>query len=357
MQVYISNSIDEKDWDNQLMKNRYANAFQMSINYKPYQLGFGSKRLFITVQNQSGKIVGQLAAIHHFKDLYFKNNLTNLLSSRIGSILSWHYGPIIHDNENYAEILMKIFETVEKYAKEQKVLAITGSTSVSLPDNSLPFQKMGYKYKKWETWIIDLNQDIDYIYKSLHNKTRYDIRKGEKNNLSFEVVKDKSALKSWFELKFPDQRRRNHILKKYSKFNDYSWDLLFKPSHEKMFLAKVNGKVISGIDNKIFNHNVCQNSVVNYSLRGLEGGSFLTWNTIKWSKENGYSYYDMAGSNPTPSDSKEKGIRYFKSKWKGTKYTVYLVSKILNKPKYAFYTGLNSPSKFSKKVKNLLSKK
>ena len=58
---------------------------------------------------------------------------------------------------------------------------ITGSSPPISDDiRNEQFKQMNYNDIKWDTWITDLKPDLDYLYKSLHNKTRYDIRKGEK---------------------------------------------------------------------------------------------------------------------------------------------------------------------------------
>lgn len=337
MQVYISNNIDEKDWDNLLMKVPTSTAFQMSKNYDPYKLAFGSKPLYITVEDPKGNILAQLLAVQHFPNhIKSPNSFFQSVTSKINndSTIYWHYGPIIHNREQSKEIFLNLLKALEKFSKENQVMMINGSsTIIPYDEQQNQFKHYGYKNTKWDTWVTDLKPDLDILYKSLNNKTRYDIRKGEKNNIIFEVVNDRTVLDEWMEIKYSDNKRKNEIIQKNKKFNDYIWEILYKPKFEKMYVVRLDGEIISGIANKLFNNNVVQHSIIN-SQKKLQGGSFLTWNTIKWSKENNFLTYDVGGANPSPNSEKEKGIRHYKSKWNGEEIQYDLYIKIVNKTKW-----------------------
>jgi len=353
LKTQITTKFDYKEWDNLLMKIPHSTAFQMSCNYEPYKIAFGSIPLYVTVEDSTGKILGQLLAVQHFQNFTresdsFIQSLTSKLN--IGSIINWHYGPIIHDNERSEEIIKNILEALDKFCIENKVLLIKGSSPIdSKTEHQNCFTKHQFQNTAWDTWITSLKPELNSIYDSLHNKTRYDVRKGEKANLVFEIVSDRSVLDEWMEVKFFENKNKKELIKKYEKFNDSTWEILYKPGYEKMFVARLDEQLISGIANKLFNHNVVQHAVVN-SVKKIQGGSFVTWNTIKWSKENKFFTYDMGGANPSPISNKEKGIRHFKSKWSGTKYNFELVTKSYNKNKLKLFRTLNSPNLIRDKI-------
>ena len=113
--------------------------------------------------------------------------------------------------------------------------------------------------------------------------------------MSFEIVDNRETMNDWMEIKFSNRKNKDKIIKKLEKFNDSTWEVLHKSGLEKMFLARRDNELISGIANKIFNNNVVQHSVINSSKTKLQGGSFLTWKTIKWSLENNFISYVPAG--------------------------------------------------------------
>lgn len=357
----ISYEIENKVWDTALVSNQASTAYQISDFYKPYQLAYGSKPVFITVSNSTGEIVGQLAAVIHLTDYWLEPNIiSRLISSKVnlGSTLSWIHGPIIHDNKNIDEILLQILTSLDKIAIDNKVNLIKGSSPSQISQiRSHIFQKNGYTINPWITYITDLQRNVDEIYKSLHNKTRYDIRKAEKKGLDFEVVSKKESYELYLDVKYQDKKKIQKIKKLNKKFTDNVWETSYQKGYEKMFLARYEGKPIAAILNVLFNGNVVQVGVGNTSNRNLYGGSFLTWNTIRWSAENNYKTYDVGGANPSPLSKKEEGINLFKSKWASKKIDYFLCTKVFNKTKRNISNIIKQPKSIKYKINKILPKK
>src|SRR5690348_9084352 len=106
-EVDVSTSIDESNWNKNLVKNRGATAYQIPNYSYVYSQTFDSKPFFVYVRHK-GEIVGQLSAIIHTK---YNWKATNFISKFLGSnlnlnkVLRWEYGPIIHDHSHHEEIL------------------------------------------------------------------------------------------------------------------------------------------------------------------------------------------------------------------------------------------------------------
>jgi hypothetical protein len=356
LKTELTTEFNNKDWDNLLLKVHHSTAFQMSRNYDPYKLAFGSKPLYLLVEDSTGKILGQLLAVHHLKNLTRDpDSIIQSLTSKFNiNSINWHYGPIIHDSEKANEITASILEALDKYCHKNKILLSHGSSTInSNIGKENQYSNYMYTNTPWDTWVTQLDPTLDVIYNSLHNKTRYDIRKGENSGLVFEIGSDRSILDEWMEIKYSGNKHKKALIKKYEKFNDHLWEILYKNDYEKMYVARLNGNLISGIANKLFNKNVVQHSVVN-AQTNLQSGSFLTWHAIKWSKENNFITYDMGGANPFPISEKEKGIRHFKSKWNGTKYDLILVTKYFRKTQLKLFKTINSPGIIKSKLNKLI---
>ena len=292
LKTQINTKFDYKEWDNLLMKIPHSTAFQMSCNYDPYKIAFGSIPLYVTVEDSTGKILGQLLAVQHFQNFTRESDsLIQSLTSKlnIGSIINWHYGPIVHDDERSEEIVKNILEALDKYCIENKVLLIKGSSPVdSKTQHRNCFTKYQFENISWETLITSLKPELNSIYDSLHNKTRYDVRKGEKANLVFETVSDRSVLDEWMEVKFFENKNKKELIKKYEKFNDLTWEILYKPEYEKMFVARLDEQLISGIANKLFNYNTILN-IKNEHFAGIKNHQYKIWSLIQfnsWYEEN-----------------------------------------------------------------------
>lgn len=342
----VSAEFDHKDWDHLISSSPSATAFQSSRNYEPHALAFDSVPLYVTAQDNSGKILGQLLAVKHVTTFDREpDSLIRSLTSRIRmySGLNWYYGPIIHDVENTPGIVASLLDRITRYCRENKILFARGSLPADLirPEHGTSWNP-GYETSKWETYVASLSEGIDAMYNSLHKKTRHDVRQGEKNGLEFELAKDRESLDLWLEVKFAEYKHKNYLIKKHEKFNDYVWDILYKNNLEKMYLARLDGVLVSGIANKLFGRSTYQHSIINPHA-ALQGGSFVTWNAIKWSKEHGFLTYDMGGANPEPESDKERGIRFFKSKWGGRRHEFLFVTMVLDRNRLRLSKALASP--------------
>jgi len=344
--IEISNTIDEKIWNDKLLKNKASTTYQTGNWLSAYTGDLGFKPIFILVRNPLGEIVGQLAA-KIINELRNESLISKKIGRklRLGISLSWHYGPIIHDSKNYSEILIMILKEVEKTAKSNHVTMIRGSTPpLSTNQYNKLFEKFGYRSQQWGTLITNLDNDEKKVYSSLDKKTRYDIRKTEKLNLKFEVAKERSTVEKYFLLKLQARSEFDKKIMKHA-YKDVHWENLYKKGYEKIFLVKSNEEVLGGIFTLMFNGNVIQHGVVNSENKTLQGGSFLIWNTINWLIKEKYSTFDVGGVNPNPSSKKEEQIKFFKSKWNGTQYNYSIYTKILSKKNHNLFSVLKKLSK------------
>jgi len=348
----ISYEVDKNIWDNTLKLNPASTAFQIADFYRPHQLTHQSKPVFITISDPSGKIVGQLSGVIHLTDYWLEmNTISRMITSKfnLGSTLRWVHGPIIHDPDNTTEILSNILSALDKVAMNNDVNLIRGTSVPQM--ESLPvdiFKKNGYSIEPWITYITDLQRKIDNIFNSLHNKTRYDVRKGEKQGLEFEVVSKRESFDLYLDVKYHDKKKVDKLKKLNKTFFENIWNILFQNGFEKMFIVRSEGKPKSIILNFLFNRNVSQTGVANSPISNY-AGSFLTWNTIRWSAKNNYRTFDVGGANPFPTSKKEQGINQFKSKWASKKVDYFLCTKVFNKTKWRISKGLNQPSRLPKK--------
>ncbi len=356
--VHVSNTTEEKSWDKNLLKNKVSSIYQSTNWSKIYEKFHGSKPFFILVESPTGEIVGQLSALIHNR-YYWKDAhpISKVIGPKLNlvTILQWNYGPIIHDIHNQDEILSDLVKTIDDIAIKNKVTMIRGSSSpLSAQLNSGLFGKLNYQIQHWATYITDLNNNKDGIYNKLDKKTRYDIRKSEKNQLEFEIVSKRTQLDEFEKMKVHAKKEVGERTWK-NKFFDFHWKFLYEEGLERVLLVKHDGKPIGGILALIFNGNVVQHGVVNlpHTTHPL-GGSFLTWNAFKWSIEMKYLTYDMGGVNPIPKSEKDKQIDFYKSKWAGKKFDYVQYVKIFDKTKLKISSILKHPTKIGRKLNHFL---
>lgn len=355
----ITLDVDNKLWNKKLEENEKALASQTAECYHPHKLTYNSKPVYVSVKDSSGNIVGQLSAVIHSTDYGIKSNkVSNIVNSKLnsGNTLRWSHGPVIHDKKNFEEILRSILSAVEIIVKENKVNVISCTTPPRTSNYPIEiFKKFGYSIKPWITYVTDLQKNTEEIYKALHNKTRYDVRKGEKDGLEFEVSSSRESMDIYFDLKYNDKNQINQIKKENKIFADNIWKTLFQSGLKKNFVVKQNGEPKAFITNFLFNGNVSQVGV-STSSDSKYAGSFLIWNTIKYAIENNYKTYDVGGANPNPISNKEKGIKLFKSKWASEKFEYYICTKVINKTKYNIAKIIRNPKGIKEKINQKIKK-
>lgn len=346
--VKVSTVVDENEWNDELKKNPGSTIYQNTIWQKLYHKSFNSKPIFITVTNQFGNIVGQLACLIH-KNMLWRES--HILISKIGNKLElgiqlwWYHGPIIHDDINANEILSLILSSVDKIAKKNNVELIRGISS-PLTSQFPPeiFQNLGYSLDPKLTFVINLNQNLDELYNSLKKDTRYYIRKSEKEDFKFELAEEMNDMINFQDLKSETKKLEGKEHFRSPHFWENHWKIMQNNGYEELLLAKSNEKIEGTILTLFFNGNSIQHALSNSPDKDLVG-TFLTWNTIKWAQKMNFRTFDFAGVDPNPKSKKEKGIFFYAEKFGGEKYEYFSYTKIIDKKKYFLSSGLKNPKK------------
>ncbi|MCH7882668.1 MAG: hypothetical protein IIB69_14105 [Proteobacteria bacterium] len=227
-----SYKVNSKEWNNQLLQNKASTIYQTNNWQEIYKQAYGSKPVFITVTKPDGEILGQLSGVIH-KNFFWEN--TNIFSSTIGKKLNlrttfnWFYGPIIYDFNYQKEITSEILSCIEKVSIENNVAMIRGiSAPLHEEFSNESFKDFNYRIKPWATYITNLNETSDKFYESLNKKTRYDIRKSEKQELEFEIANTKKDYDEFHDLKIESKNNAGYNVKSNYQFFDIHRDLLLK---------------------------------------------------------------------------------------------------------------------------------
>lgn len=351
MQLIVKTSTEiPKSWDENLLKNNSSTGYQLSSWGKIYQESYNSTPLFLEIKN-GNDVVAQLLVLIH-KEYSWRD--TNFLANMFGDILKikkslgWIYGPIVFDSTHYQEILEIILKELDDIAEKNNVNTIRGTIPPMFELNTEPiFKKFGYNNTPWATYIINLQQDEKSIFSQLDKKTRYDIRKSEKNSLKFEIGTNFNSILDFNKIK---QNSKNAT--KYSdSITNSKWKNLYNTNNGKLFLTKLNDEYVGGISTLTFNKNIVQHGVGNIKTSFL-GGTFLTWNLIKWGIKEKFRSLDLGGINPNPKSKKEQQISFYKSKWGGKKFEYNIYTKVFDHTKFKIATVLQNPYRLTNFLKS-----
>lgn len=142
-----------------------------------------------------------------------------------------------------------------------------------------------------KTLIIDLSKTEEELLKSMHQKTRYNIRLAAKKGVNIRICDNSEEFDLFYDIIKDTYSRKN----KKSFSRDY-YQSLFNNELTKIFFAQYQGKII------VANMIVFYGDTVTY----VHGGSsdqfknvmapyLMQWESIRMAKAKGYQNYDFWG--------------------------------------------------------------
>ena len=255
--------------------------------------------------------------------------------------------PICYDG---ADAMLKFLVEHCKEKRYDNILFQTNMSNWTIGLNDCPLNF--YVIEDFGTYIIDLSENPDAIFKNMHKKHRNVIRKAVK--LEYYIIEDKSdeALDDFFNLVNETYRRSN----KFGYSKEYLKTIL-SSEYSRLFscyspdaILTASALVIGDKNQAYYLHG---GSVIN-----SDGASnLLHYDIIRKLKEYGYEKYDLGGVSHNPAEgSKAYGIKTFKSRFGGEFMHVYRGQIRINKTKTQLIASVRKVYNSSYYLKRLFYK-
>ena len=296
----------------------------------------GCRSLFFSVR-QGHEVVGQLFLSHGFihPDLlqWCRPLLRASWLKKTLGVYRWFGGPLILDKAHYGAILRALLGAVDECAAKDRVFAIQ---DVAPPfydphmDSALVdeiYGEFGYAGRESATMVLNLEDDLESLWKNLNREARQKVNKGRKQDIRIVEVENQDQLLQYYQVRV-ETARRNGI-------RPPAWDaflatdsIYMECGMARIFLAEHNGVIASGQMLGVFNGNI-QLGRVSYSdyarQHNLHANDLMQWHIIEWGHAHKCRCVDWGGYTHEPRTDKEVGINRFKAKWGGTvlPYKVY----------------------------------
>lgn len=204
----------------------------------------------------------------------------------------------------------------------------------------------GYEKSKCLTTIIDLNQDIDVIWRRLKRQHKRHIRRAEKNGTNVRISNN--------YLEF------HHVYKKFLKQKNFSdrfglrmLSSQFMQKYCVLFIAENKGEIMGG---NIYFHDkdnaflvesaytIKENTIEN-KKRSTDANSYLHWEAMRYFKNMDIINYDLGdiSSDDININHKMPGGEYFKRCFGGDVIPRYQYMKFnsrLTKSLFSFWNSL-----------------
>jgi hypothetical protein len=238
--------------------------------------------------------------------------------------LAWYHGPLIFDKSREIAIFGAFGVAIDKLCKTERIYQIKhGSLPLHYPIErtygafSFPAES-GFATTRWGTFLIDLTRPEETLWNGIKRESRKSIKEGRTQGIEVERLTDKEGLNRYLYL-LEETRERLGLALPPNYPDEAMWELLWPSGELQIFVAKAGNRLCGGLGVLVFNRVIFEIAAARSSnIPGSEhAGDLIKWAIISWGASTGQRVYDLSGVSPSPTDSKEEGIRRFKSKFGG----------------------------------------
>jgi len=298
------NDIDSNTWSIFVKNHPRGNVFQTLEMYQIYSITKNYEPIFIALTNAKKEILGLLTAVI----LKEHNGFIGKFSSR--SII--HGGPIVANND--LDILNLLLIEYNKIIYGKAIFSqFRNIWDWSISEKSI-FIKNGFNLEDHLDLLHDLSINKEAIFSKIHSGRKKNIRRAEKNGLTFnEVIKEDDFLEC-LEL----------IVKTYKRIKLPIPEKAFFMISFKNLTAKGILKTFSATyDKKIIGTRLvlCYKGLIYDWYAGSDDlyldkftNDFLPWKIMEWGCLNNYQTFDFGGAG---KPNKPYGVRDYKLKFGG----------------------------------------
>ncbi|MDD4333034.1 MAG: peptidoglycan bridge formation glycyltransferase FemA/FemB family protein [Patescibacteria group bacterium] len=325
--------IKNKEELNKFVSAEEHSAFLESYEWGEFQASAGNKVLRFGVEDK-----GEFMAA------------ATLIEKRLPLGMKYWYsprGPIFRITHNVEHITF-FFNEINKKAKKEKIIFLRFEPTFDVTRYALRVTRT-IDIQPSKTLLLDLSKSEEELLKDMHEKTRYNIRLAEKKGIeiitspqdlplspSFVRREDKAQgegsadFDEWWKIMEQTKTRDKFRLHEKEYYQKQLSITNYQPClpagrlritnselNVKLFLAKYQGKIISGNIVAFFGDTVTyMHGASSNEFRNLMAPYALQWHCIKLAKELGYKYYDFYGI----SETKWPGVTRFKKGFAGFEY-------------------------------------
>lgn len=338
--LHISNN--NREWWNSYVSSSAFFSLTQSYEWGEYKekLGWIAIRIAII---EKGNIVG------------CAQMLLKKFPLGMGSLAYIPRGPLLDWNNE--EVLRTLLEALHLEARRHKAVFLRIEPPLlHSPENHLKLRKSGFQISPQNhqprcSIIMDLDSDLENLFSNLPKKTRKHIRSAERKNIIFRQ-REEGDVKVFYELMQMTSKRSSFEIRSF-EFYEQFFNVFLQNKKAELILADYQGETIAAECPVFFGkHGAALYGASANTYRKIPVSDLITWEGIKWAKEQGCQSYDLYGipdeigeliaaGKPIPTDKKGGlwGVFYFKKGFSGE--IVYYVGGydyVYSKPSYIFTT-------------------
>lgn len=270
-------------WENYLLNSDQC-TFLQSWNWGELHLKL-SHNIFRFGIYRADKLIGLILLIE------IKAKRGHYFECPGGPILDWQNKPLIAEVMNRLKTFTSGFIRIRPNVADTRALRQTVK--------SLGFIKAPMHLHAESTWLLELNQSEEEIFKQMRKTTRYLIKKAQKLGVQIIQSEEETDVNLLFKLQQETVDRKHFV--PFSESYFLAELRAFLPDKIRLFKAVYQGKVLA-LAMIIF---YGQEAVYHYSgsssqFREVPASYLLQWEVIKTAKQMGLKQYNFWGFTNNP---------------------------------------------------------
>jgi len=224
------------------------------------------------------------------------------------------------------ETLCAIIDKIKEIAGKRKAIFlridpnIPESLSMNVEDrmSSLGFVHLQQRWTVWNSprdlSRIDLTKAAteEELFNTFDREARRNIRKAAREGVVIEVAVSEAELQEFYTI-FKEFSVKKGFMSRDYEYQKSLWDNYIANGMGRLFLAKYEGKIIGGLICIMFGRKcLAMHMGTSRQYQKLSSYYAYVWESIKWAREKGCTWYSFRGVGTTPTQE------YFKRKFSPT---------------------------------------
>jgi hypothetical protein len=243
------------------------------------------------------------------------------------------------EDATFTKAIETLLKALEDHAKKNRVIEarilVPQTWSVDKIFSSLGYSLIGMLNE----YVVNLENGVDTLWKSISHNKRKNIKKALSEGVEVFESREREDLLTFYSMLKAAEKRAGFGSYPLSWF-EAVWDI-YPFDFSKVFLAKWNGKAVSGVFTVMHGKTVFALAAGSFSEGWrVRPNDVMHWKVMEWACKRGYSRYHMGlVHEPPPTDgSSSWGIWRWKREWNGNLEKLQIFHRFF-KPRYKFILG------------------
>lgn len=228
------------------------------------------------------------------------------------------------------KIIAKFNEQIDEIMQKDNISSLTATLPALaidyFPENSIcvnPMLFWGFENNVSQTWVIDLSQDEDEIFKNFSETTRRQINKIKKENYKIRVAEStQKDLDIYYNMHCETYKRTGVPPHPKKYFEDIFFKIMPQGLNRILFLEKDN-KVIAAQNTLFFKGSCVYWTGASIDEKDNGANRYLFYLQMIFAKQNGFKYYEVGEAFPHIKSGKLKGLNDFKKSFGGFLHPIF----------------------------------